>query len=235
MTLQERDNQILRLVARFRQCSSRQIATLLFHSAGSETSQRRTLDRLMSRGYIARVEHRLVGGSKGGSGQYVYQLGPRGWAQYVGGKYLARRSVDYHALAILDAFIALVELERQGVIVIRGVSTEPDCWARFEGIELKPDLYIDLELGGVRRKLWIEIDQGTEGQRQVLGKLSAVPRAFENADGDEWPEWPLTVWSAVDEARAKELRWLIQRLPKEERAFFAVTTHAQLAGAILST
>lgn len=233
MTLQERDNQLLRTVARFKQISSKQIATLLFQTSGSATSQRRALDRLLDRGYLARVEHRLVGGVRGGSGQYVYQLGSRGWAQYIGGKYLLRRSVDYHALAIVDAFIALIELERKGLLKIIGVSTEPDCWLSFSGVELRPDLYIELEADGPRRKFWIEIDQGTEGQRQVLGKLSAVPRAFDNADGEEWPEWPLTIWSAVDDVRSKELRWLIAKLPKEERGFFAVSTHFLLAETIL--
>src|SRR6185312_6603829 len=176
MTLQERDHQILRLISRFKQCSSKQIATLLFHSSGSATSQKRALDRLVDRGYLARVEHRLVGGVRGGSGQYVYQLGRVGWYTYQGGSYSPRRTVDYHALAVVDAFITMVGLERAGLVTIVGVSAEPDCWLTFGGIEVRPDMFVELAKDGQKRRLWLEIDLGTEGQRQVNGKLEAVIR-----------------------------------------------------------
>lgn len=233
MTLQERDSQILRLVARFRQVSSKQITTLLFHSSGSPTSQKRCLDRLLRLGYLARVEHRLVGGVKGGSGQYVYQLGRLGWAQYFGTPYSPRRTVDYHALAVVDAFMTLVRMERAKLLTLVGISAEPDCWYNFGGIDLRPDMLVEAEQGGRQRRFWLEIDQGTESQRQVTGKLEAVLRAFENADGREWPEWPLTVWVAVDDARANELRWLIKRLPEAQRRFFAVATQHGLAPLIV--
>lgn len=233
MTLQERDSQILRLVARFKQCSSKQINTLLFSTSGSATSQKRALDRLLARGYLARIEHRLVGGSKGGSGQYVYQLGRLGWAQFAVTPYTPRRTVDYHALAIVDAFISLIQLERTRSVNIIGVSAEPDCWLTFDGIELRPDLLCELERSGRQRRLWLEVDLGTESQRQVLGKLDAVIKAFGNADGREWPEWPLTIWVAIDEARATELKWLVGRMAEGQRAFFVVTAQAGLAGTIL--
>lgn len=235
MTLQERDSQLVRLVARFKQCSSKQITTLLFQGSGSATSQKRALDRLLTRGYLARIEHRLVGGSKGGSGQYVYQLGRNGWATYIGGNYTPRRTVDYHSLAIVDAFVTLITLERLGAIKVVGVSTEPDCWLTFDGVELRPDLFAELEREGRRRKIWLEVDLGSESQRQVVGKLEAVIRAFENADGREWPEWPLTVWVGVDAAREAELKWLVSRLPERHRPFFAVTSQQHLAPLILAS
>lgn len=233
MTLHTRDTQILRLISRFRQCSSKQISTLLFHSSGSPTSQKRALDRLVARGYLARVEHRLVGGVRGGSGQYVYQLGRAGWYTYQGGNYSPRRTVDYHALAIVEAFITLVGMERAGLLTIVGTSIDDACWHNFGGIDLRPDMFVELERQGRRRSLWLEIDQGTEGQRQVIGKLEAVIRAFDNADGNEWPQWPLTVWVGLDEARAAELKWFISRMAEPHRQFFVVSTQATLSATIL--
>jgi hypothetical protein len=88
----------------------------------------------------------MAGGARGGSGQYVYSLGRRGFYQYFEGGYSAARSVNYHTLAIVDCFVTLRRLEREGAFKVLAMSTEPDCWAVIGGVELKPDLYVEQEL-----------------------------------------------------------------------------------------
>jgi hypothetical protein len=174
----------------------------------------------------------MAGGARGGSGQYVYSLGRRGFYQYFEGGYSAARSVNYHTLAIVDCFVTLRRLEREGAFKVLAMSTEPDCWAVIGGVELKPDLYVELERGTGRLLWWLEVDMGTESQKQLQGKLEAVVRAYrdyDEADALKWPTLPRTLWVGVDEERAKELAWLVGRLPAEAQRLFAVTSKEHLA------
>src|SRR3954447_17203603 len=123
-----RDRQIVQLIARFKQATSKQIHELLFSANASRTPADVALKRLTTRGYLHRIERRTVGGARGGSGQYVYALGRRGFFMFFEGRYSPARSVDYHALAILDSYIVLRRLELAGRLSIVGLSTEPDCW-----------------------------------------------------------------------------------------------------------
>lgn len=227
MTLDGRDREIVQLVARLRQLSSRQIFDLLFLDHSSHTPCDRALRRLTDRKYLARIERRIVGGSRGGSGQYVYQLGPKGWFTYYPDRnYNPSRAVNYHALAVGDCFVTLRQLDREGRVSILALSTEPDCWSEIGGVTLKPDLFLDVVTDGVGRgQLWIEIDMGTEAQRQLKGKLEAYWRGYQDTDRDVFPR---VLWVAVDEPRAAELRWLIEHGPEDAQQLFQVTTAAGL-------
>ena len=68
--------------------------------------------------------------------------------------------------------------------------------------------------------------KATEAQRQLKGKLEAYWRAYKECD---WPVFPLTVWVAVDDERANELRWLIGQGPDEAKELFTVVTLKTLA------
>lgn len=175
---------------------------------------------------MARIERRQAGGSRGGSGQYVYQLGPRGHTLFRDGRYIPMRSVNYHTLAIVDAYMILHRLHVGGQLSIRGFSTEPDCWATIAGHELKPDLFIDIEQrdGRGQLKLWLEVDMGSEGQRQIKDKFRRYWLAHGQADAEEWPTFPGIVFVAVDEYRARELLWLLEQGPEEGRRLFRITT-----------
>ncbi len=223
-----RDRLIVQLIARFKQASSRQVHELLFPHV-TYTPADRALKRLTERGYLTRIERRTVGGSRGGSGQYVYGLGRRGFYMHFEGRFIPPRTVNYHALAILDSYIALYRLQQAGRLVIVGLSTEPDCWLKVGGNELKPDLYVELSRGsGNTLRLWLEVDMATEGQRQIKDKLLRYWQAYNEA---EWPTFPRVVWVAVDDERAKELRWLIRQLPEERQGLFTVRTLANFGGA----
>jgi hypothetical protein len=226
LSLTGRDRQIVALIARFKQASSRQVHELLFTGV-SYTPADRALKRLTDRGYLTRIERRTVGGSRGGSGQYVYGLGRRGYfMHYDGGSFRPGRVVNYHALAILDAYLVMVRKQRENRLDILGYSTEPDCWVKVAGDELKPDLFLELRRPtGNSIKLWLEIDMATEGQKQLRDKLARYWRVYQ---ADELDEFPLVLWVAIDDERAKELRWLIGQEKPEAQKLFRVTTLADL-------
>lgn len=222
MEISPRDRKIVELVARFRQISAAQVKTLLFDDV-SRSMADRALRRLVDQQFLSRVERRTVGGVRGGSGVFVYVLGRRGYYQYFTGRFVVPRAVDYHCLAIVDAFIRVVEAERAGKHSIIAVSTEPECWRVLAGVELRPDLYVELQTSqGVERR-WLEVDMGTEGQRQLRGKLEAYRRAYEDTDELEMPVFPIVQWVAVDAERKKELEWLISQMPESARGLFVVT------------
>ena len=70
-----RDVQVVELVGRFRLMTAEQIRSVVFPAQASKTPLDRALKRLTDAGYLTRLG-RMVGGFGGGSGQYVYQLGP---------------------------------------------------------------------------------------------------------------------------------------------------------------
>jgi DNA-binding Lrp family transcriptional regulator len=229
MELNQRDLSIVHHVDRFKQLSSSHIRDLLFAAQLSRTSCHRRLQRLTELGFLHRVERRVVGGMRGGSGQFVYSLGRKGF--YIGnsGRYNPARSVNYHALAIADVYLVLLKCEREGGLRIVGCSTEPDCHVTVGGCELKPDLYVELEREGKRLKAFLEIDLATEGQKQIKEKLSRYWQAYNQANTEAWPVFPMVLWIAVDVYRAKELQWLIEQGPTGAAAIFKVTTLADFS------
>lgn len=230
LDLPPRDRAIVRWVADFKQMSSSQIHELLFAASASHTPTNRALRRLVASGHLLRIERRIVGGARGGSGQYVFQLGRRGFYLFFDGRFSPWRTVNYHALAIVDTVLALRRLERAGFLSLVGMSTEPNCHVRIGNEDLRPDLYIELAWpGGDRLKLFFEIDMATEGQKQLRDKLMRYWRAYNEADVSVWPIFPRIIWVAVDAERDKELRWLIGSLPPDSQVLFSVCTLATLA------
>jgi hypothetical protein len=226
MLMLDRDRQIVLSIGRFGQLSTKNLNELHFHDRASMTPMYRTLERLVERKYLARIERRMVGGTGAGSGQYVYQLGSAGWTFCRReGRYWPYRAVSYHTLAIADAYIELLKLERSGAIRIDGFSTEPDSWLTVAGADLRPDLHVDVADLYRRRSvsLWLEIDMGTERQKQVKDKLARYWHAYQHADSSTLPVVPLVLFIAPDEARERELKWMIDRGPEEAQALFMVS------------
>lgn len=221
-----RDLQIVQLVSRFKQLTSAHIHELL-PIPTTRTPTDRALRRLTERLYLHRIERRLVGGSKGGSGQYCYGLGRRGYYLFYGGKYSPPRVISYHSLAIAETYLQLRRAEGRRAVQILGFSTEPDCWVTVKGTELRPDMYVDLTTSrSDRLRTWWEVDLGSESQKQLRGKLEAYRRAYNEFEG---AIFPLIFWIATDNERAKELLWLIEQLPEQDRALFRVSTVTQVS------
>ncbi len=230
MTLPWRDVHVLQTANKFKQVTALHVQSIAFPGTASRTPCDRALKRLTAGGYLSRIERRHVGGSRGGSGQFVYQLGAKGFYLMHTGRYSPARAVNYHALAIADSYVNMLQASQAGAFTINGFSTEPDCWAEIAGIQLKPDLFVDITLAntGERRKAWLEVDMGTEGQRQLKGKLESYWRAYNDADVNDWPVFPQVLWVAIDQARANELQWLIEQGPRDAQALFRVTTVAEI-------
>jgi len=125
--LSGRDLAIVQLVTRFKQATTAHVYELLFTTA-SRSPCDIALHRLTKQHYLHRIERRAVGGRRGGSGQYVYALGRRGFFMSSVGNYRPARTVDYHALQIVETYLALQRLHVAGQLTIAGYSTEPDCW-----------------------------------------------------------------------------------------------------------
>lgn len=77
MRIAERDREIVQLVARFKQLTTTQIKELVYPGQLHDP-QRRAIKRLLENKMLARVNERLPGGFRGGSQEYVYQLGTLG-------------------------------------------------------------------------------------------------------------------------------------------------------------
>lgn len=236
-TIDQRDYAVVQLVARFKQLTSRHIAAVLFADAKSHTPADRTLRRLVERRYLARIERRMVGGAHGGSGHYVYQLGPEGHRLFGTGRYLPAHAIHPHTLAIADAYVALVRQEQSGKLRIVGYLTEPDCHTTIGKYELKPDLYIELARPGSNTpgiRILFEVDMASQGKK-VTAKLLRYWLAYEVAEASVWPSNQLVVFLAVTEQRASELRWLISRGEKEQQKLFRVVTAESLVEALLGS
>lgn len=227
-TIDERDLQVIRLIAQFRQMTASHIRELLFPDSLTTMPCYRSLRRLEQRQLVARIEHRLVGGAGGGSGQYVWTLAPDG-ARLLSVEYRRQRTVNFHTLEIANTYLKLVELAREGRIRIDHYSTEPDCWRQGVGWELKPDLYVEtVDLAGKFVKTFCEVDMGSEGERQLRGKLAAYVYAVDHAEHVEG-DWPRTVWVAYDKPRATQLRRIIGQLPSDDQQLFRVCDRTSIA------
>lgn len=230
----DRDRQIVQSVARFGQLATAHIASLHFAEAKSHTNMKLALQRLVNQKHLARIERRLVGGSGAGSGQYVYQLGSAGWrASGREGRYWPYRAVNYHTLAIADVYSELLSLQREGRIEIQGFTTEPESWTHIAGVDLRPDLFIEVEQkwNTQRLALWIEVDMGTERQKQIKEKLASYWHAYENAP-ESMSVFPRVLFLAPDDHRAKELRYIVEQGNEDAQALFFISTMASFTGVL---
>lgn len=192
--LSERDLSIVITLARVRMASARQLERLHFDGPNPVTAARRcrrTLERLVSVGLLARLERR-IGGERAGSAGFVYALGLAGQrlAGGVGpaGRGRVRRvwtpSFPFlaHLLAVTELYVQLVEADRAGRLELLDFATEPHCWRRFTGaggevVTLKPDAIVRTALGRYEDSRFVEVDRGSESPATLARKLD-VYRAY---------------------------------------------------------
>lgn len=221
--LSVRDELIVELVGRFRLMTGEQIRAVAFPSQSSKTPLDRTLLRLTGSGQLARLG-RLVGGPDGGSGQFVYQLGRAGWrAHGKSGTYRPQRTADLHTLMITTCGVALLELERQGIVRVVTCQPEPGCHQTVAAIPLTPDAYVELGLPVRRLKycLWLEIDRDTENRETIIGKCVRYWKAYK-AWSDE--VFPYVLFVVPDERRQRQIEQIIGSGPPEAQPLFRVCT-----------
>lgn len=224
MLVTVRDAEIIKLVSRFGMLPSGIIRELIFPESLSPTSCDRALKRLVEKKYLARVERRLIGGNGAGSGQYIYRLGTQGRriAQTQGN--YSRLSDIHHTIAIAEAFIGVKRHERDGLLEVVGYATEPDSWATVAGAELRPDMHLEMAIPSKRMNVtfFVEVDLGTERQKQLKEKMSKYIHAWQHSDESDLETFPVVLFLVPDEERVKEVQWLIDREDEEFRDLFMV-------------
>jgi hypothetical protein len=218
--LSERERLVIEYVARFRQLTAGQLRTFVFGELASPTPCDRTLKRLVDGKYLMRL-HRLVGGTQGGSAQYVYQLGRQGWRVLErAGEYWAPRAVNLHALAIADCLVKLKTAERAGVLEVASFTTEPACHVRVGGLLLTPDAFVELKLGDGRGSLisWLEVDRGTEHLSTIQEKCERYWKASISGQWDG--HFPYVLFVVPDEQRQRAIERLIHAGPPSATELF---------------
>jgi hypothetical protein len=221
-TILERDLDVIALVAEFKQLRSDQVHSILFHHLSASPCDR-TLKRLFDRGYLDRVERQTVGGTYGGSGTYVYQVAQAGH-RLLGheGRAKLATSVNLHTLAIADCYIALLELEREGKLVLSGYATEPHCHTQIGSFHLHPDLYLEFQRpSGSTVRLMLEVDMTRQGEPDIADKFRRYWGGFD-AGVEFWPRNQAVLFVARKKERGQTLIKYLDKLPVEERKLFAV-------------
>ncbi len=215
--LSGRDEQLLRDVMDLRLVSGGQLQRLCFAgpSASSHNARiaRRTLQRLVDRGLLQRLERR-VGGLRAGSSSYVYAITPGGAAAI--GRQSSRGQTNQpsltflrHQLAVGDVFVALRSALNRGQLESLVIQTEPSCWRPLDdgsGGVLKPDLFVVAGGGEAELLAFIEVDNGTEHAAALARKL-ALYRAHYDSGREQAAEgvFPEVLWLSNEPSRRSRL------------------------------
>lgn len=183
-SISEREMAVVADMERFRYLTSKQIEGLHFADLASEETAsrtcRRVLRRLARQDALRRLERR-IGGLRAGSSSYVYALGPLGHRLLHEGERGHYRflepSGDFldHYLQIAELVVDLRTAEREGIIELAHVETEPQCWRTFsKGLSgpgaLKPDLALTTASGEYEYRWFVEIDLASHSPAAVVRK-----------------------------------------------------------------
>lgn len=244
--LSERDERLLRDLARLRVASASQLIRLHFAEGTEIGRQRRgqaALRRLTQDGYLDRLPRR-IGGPGSGSARFVYQLGYRGQRLVrPGSRARTPGDVSYpfvlHGVAVSEVVVQLVEAERAGRGRDLRVETESDVWRHFvdgsgRPVVLKPDLGVRLQVEGIERAWFVEVDRSTESLTAVGRKAGQYLRYWRSGrEQAVLGAFPRVLWSVPDERRAAGLRRTFERLPAPAEAMFTVALAAATSDALL--
>jgi hypothetical protein len=183
---------------------------------------RHALHRLAALRVLNRLP-RAIGGARAGSDGYVYGVG------LAGRRLLARRGLELrrygtpgdryidHTIAITEAVVGLRVAHRAGLLELIEIQTEPRCHRSYllgfgGSATLKPDLFVRLGIGAYEDRLFVEIDQATEGSGTIATKSAAYLQHYRS--GSEQAEsgvYPGVLWLVPSEGRAEQLRRILAR------------------------
>jgi hypothetical protein len=232
-SLSVRDQLVLATLARVRLASSGQLERLCFIGL-SRRRARQALARMVDRRLIARLP-RTIGGTRAGSGRFVYSLDVAGrrlsnphdrrrrpWA--IGSPFLK------HSLAVTELYVRLVEAERADTLTVASFTGEPGCWRTFAGIgggrvTLKPDAALVIQLGQFEDRWFVEVDRGTESLATLARKCDTYRHYWRS--GTEQARnavFPRVLWLVPDEHRHAQLVDVIGRQPTDAWPLFVVAT-----------
>lgn len=229
-SLEDRKVQVVQLVGQFKQLPAKHIHELLFADALSMNPCYNVLNQLKERKFLHRLEHRLSGGSQGGSEQYLWTLGVEGFKFLYGESSRPARTINYHTRDVADTFMDLFHLQQQGWFIIEDYAVEQECWLEVNGHHLRPDMSMTVRMPDGRiTKSFIEVDRGSEGEAKVKSKLADTIYAFNHVNDADFPVWPKTKWVVPDAHRATQLRRWINHYPEADRELFRVIERANIA------
>jgi hypothetical protein len=243
-----RERQIVETTARLSLVSGQQLSHIFFNNINNcnPTTRarvaRRVLARLVEQRVLDRLERRH-GGAGGGSGSWVYALGPAGrrMVAYWAGEGLPRSRSAHepgavwtaHTLAVSNLYARLRQAERAGRVELLAFDTEPACWRRYTRLGgvagcLKPDAFVRLGIGEYEDAFFIEQDLGTERRGQLTRQHRAyIEHHRSGAEQTSNGVYPAVLWLVPDEKRAQLLRDIQRRLPEQDRRLFMVATFDQ--------
>ncbi len=235
----DRDIDVLRLLAHFRLLTSKQLQRLIVAEGSPLTRSRRTravLQRLHERGLIRRLEHR-AGRVRVRADGHTYQLTGRGSGvltrldgiqkHKLSGE-PGERFID-HVVAISELYTRLVEVEREsnGWKLI-DFQAEPRSWRWYQspaggqGV-IRPDAFAHTQVGAQGYVHFIEIDRATEGLVTIRTKcLAYIDYWHSGQEERRLGAFPRVLWVVPHERRAGHIWGVIKKLPVETQALFAV-------------
>ncbi len=246
--LSERDHKILRLVWEHRFVTTRQIQRVLFWQHATTDSGTRACNRVLTRLREHRFLHRLdrpIGGVRGGSGAFVWCVGPAGDRIMRAEPDTARtkRTRPFaptplfldHTLAVTEVRVQLEEAAHRGDRELLSVETEPATWRTFTARDgsaqvLKPDLRAVTAVGDYEDHWFLEVDLGTESIPALIRKCLTYQRYKDS--GSEHARlglFPAVVWLIGDPRRRERLLAAVRADRRlEDRLFGTVATYAAL-------
>lgn len=234
-----RDLEVLSLFRGLKQVTSGQVRELIFPENASKTACDRSLKRLREQDLLRQIERDAPGGYKGGSGQFVYQLGYRGWV-FLGkqGRYRIN-PIRHHDVAVSTVYTSVIRAGRSGLLRVVNMETEPDTHVTIGEVELRPDLQLEAQLAGASSTslIWIEVDLFSEGRKQIEAMLHRYVSAYrysgeyemiDNRTGERRYEvrglarFPRVMFLARYQTRIDQLKYYVSQLPIDVQPLFAV-------------
>jgi len=221
--LSPRDWAVLLMVGHLRLLTGGQLQRLFFagteHGSANPRIARRTLQRLVDAGLLHRLERRQ-GGLHAGSSSFTYGLTPKGGravSQGVG-RGLAREpglAFVRHTLAISEVVVQLHEAKRGGRLDGLELQPEPRSWrdlGGFEGVKLKPDLFVLVGTGDIEHLAFLEIDLGSEHGPTLQRKAKVYERYFRSGrEQQRLGVFPRVVWLVPDDQRREYVERALAR------------------------
>jgi len=222
--LSERDRSILRLVWEHRFVTTRQIQRVLFWQHATADAGTRACNRVLTRLREHRFLHRLdrpIGGVRGGSGAFVWCVGPAGdrimRAEPDPARTKRTRPFEPtplfldHTLAVTEARVQFEEVAHRGDLELLDVETEPATWRTFTAPDgsvqvLKPDLRAVTAAGDYEDHWFIEVDLGTESIPALIRKCLTYQRYKDSGiEQSRLGLFPAVVWLIGDPRRRERL------------------------------
>jgi hypothetical protein len=214
MKLLRRDADILTGVAAFGALTTAQVRALYFHELKSDSPCTTALRRLVAAGMLAKVTIRFPLKDRGAP-MSCFQIGPNGWKSFYSKRFTPIRDQMklMHTLAVADAHIATVQLERAGEIEILEYANEPDTWIELGGSELRPDMYHDLHLIKAKQRVvyWIEVEESRKSQPKLIKKLHAYKRAERDSGRYPGDKFPQVMVLATTPERLRDIRSALKK------------------------